>query len=121
MKSLMTSRRTLIKATAFSGLAAAIDKTIPIGLIEDAKAAGAAAKVEASAGGDTKIVKTCCRGCIQNCGVLAHVRNGRVVKLEGNPEYPMSHGATAPRACRAQCALPSGAQQVSVDPRGQAR
>lgn len=93
MKSLMTSRRTLIKATAFSGLAAAIDKTIPIGLIEDAKAAGAAAKVEASAGGDTKIVKTCCRGCIQNCGVLAHVRNGRVVKLEGNPEYPMSHGA----------------------------
>ena len=41
MKSLMTSRRTLIKATAFSGLAAAIDKTIPIGLIEDAKAAGA--------------------------------------------------------------------------------
>ena len=39
MKSLMTSRRTLIKATAFSGLAAAIDKTIPIGLIEDAKAA----------------------------------------------------------------------------------
>ena len=32
MKSLMTSRRTLIKATAFSGLAAAIDKTIPIGL-----------------------------------------------------------------------------------------
>lgn len=43
MKSLMTSRRTLIKATAFSGLAAAIDKTIPIGLIEDAKAAGAAA------------------------------------------------------------------------------
>ena len=25
--------------------------------------------------------------------MLAHVRNGRVVKLEGNPEYPMSHGA----------------------------
>lgn len=21
------------------------------------------------------------------------MRNGRVVKLEGNPEYPMSHGA----------------------------
>ena len=46
MKSLMTSRRTLIKATAFSGLAAAIDKTIPIGLIEDAKAAGRQLKLK---------------------------------------------------------------------------
>ena len=35
---------------------------------------------------DVKIVKTNCRACIFNCGVLAHVRNGRVVKLEGNPE-----------------------------------
>ena len=42
---------------------------------------------------DVKIVKTNCRACIFNCGVLAHVRNGRVVKLEGNPEYPMTTGS----------------------------
>jgi len=38
------------------------------------------------------IVKTACRACIANCGVLAHVRDGQVVKLEGNPEDPMSKG-----------------------------
>ncbi|MCF0143148.1 MAG: molybdopterin-dependent oxidoreductase, partial [Parasporobacterium sp.] len=38
------------------------------------------------------IVKTACRACIANCGVLAHVKNGRVVKLEGNPVDPMSRG-----------------------------
>lgn len=42
---------------------------------------------------EVKIVKTNCRACIFNCGVLAHVRNGRVVKLEGNPEYPMTTGS----------------------------
>lgn len=41
---------------------------------------------------ETKIVKTACRACIANCGVLAHVKNGRVVKLEGNPVDPMSQG-----------------------------
>lgn len=41
---------------------------------------------------EEKIVKTCCRACIANCGVLAHVKNGQVIKLEGNPEDPMSKG-----------------------------
>lgn len=41
---------------------------------------------------ETKIVKTACRACIANCGVLAYVKNGRVVKLEGNPVDPMSQG-----------------------------
>ena len=39
-----------------------------------------------------KVVKTCCRACIANCGVLAHVKNGQVINLEGNPEDPMSKG-----------------------------
>lgn len=39
-----------------------------------------------------KKIKTCCRACIANCGVIAHVKNGRVIKLEGNPEDPMSKG-----------------------------
>lgn len=40
----------------------------------------------------TKKIKTSCRACIANCGVIATVKNGRVVKLEGNPEDPMSKG-----------------------------
>ncbi|MBQ1400454.1 MAG: molybdopterin oxidoreductase, partial [Lachnospiraceae bacterium] len=38
------------------------------------------------------IVHTACRACIANCGVIAHVRNGQVVKLEGDPVDPMSKG-----------------------------
>lgn len=39
-----------------------------------------------------KKVKTACRACISNCGVIATVKNGQVVYLEGNPEDPMSKG-----------------------------
>lgn len=38
------------------------------------------------------IVHTACRACIANCGCIAHVKNGRVVKLEGDPADPMSKG-----------------------------
>lgn len=41
---------------------------------------------------EMKLVKTSCRACIANCGVIAHVKDGQVVKLEGNPEDPMSKG-----------------------------
>ena len=41
---------------------------------------------------NVKVIKTACRACIANCGVLATVKNGRVVSLRGNPEDPMSKG-----------------------------
>ena len=37
-------------------------------------------------------INTCCRACIANCGVIATVKDGRVVKVEGNPEDRMSKG-----------------------------
>lgn len=39
-----------------------------------------------------RVIKTACRACIANCGVLARVENGAVVSLEGNPDDPMSRG-----------------------------
>lgn len=52
------------------------------------------AAIAADAQDDDQVytVKTACRACISNCGVIATVKNGRVIHLEGNPEDPMSKG-----------------------------
>ncbi len=38
------------------------------------------------------VVSSNCRGCHGGCGVLVHVKNGRVTKIEGDPECPTNHG-----------------------------
>jgi molybdopterin-containing oxidoreductase family iron-sulfur binding subunit len=40
---------------------------------------------------------TTCRECPAGCGVLARNNNGRVTKLEGNPDHPVSRGALCVR------------------------
>ncbi len=36
---------------------------------------------------------TTCRECSAGCGVVAETRDGRAIKLEGNPEHPLNRGA----------------------------
>jgi molybdopterin-containing oxidoreductase family iron-sulfur binding subunit len=45
---------------------------------------------------------TACRECPAGCGVLAKNRDGRVIKLEGNPDHPLNRGALC---IRGQAAL----------------
>src|SRR5512132_2300399 len=40
---------------------------------------------------------TVCRECPAGCGVIARNREGRVVKLEGNPDQPVNAGALCVR------------------------
>lgn len=84
MEQLVMTRRSFLKATAITGAAATFGGTHALKKSDQVKAAETA--------GETKIVRTACRACIAKCGVLAHVKNGRVVKLEGDPEQPMTKG-----------------------------
>lgn len=40
---------------------------------------------------------TTCRECSAGCGVIAEVRDGRAIKLEGNPDHPVNRGAICAR------------------------
>src|SRR5881394_2683023 len=40
---------------------------------------------------------TVCRECPAGCGVIARNREGRIVKVEGNPEHPVNQGAPCAR------------------------
>jgi anaerobic selenocysteine-containing dehydrogenase len=39
-----------------------------------------------------KVIKSTCWECYHNCGILVHVKDGRVVDVKGNPEHPYNHG-----------------------------
>src|SRR5215831_13791944 len=47
--------------------------------------------------GLSRYFRTICRECPSACGVTARVCEGRVVKLEGNPDHPTSRGGLCPR------------------------
>ena len=44
-----------------------------------------------------RVVPTFCELCFWKCGLLAHVKNGRVTKIQGNPDHPLSNGHLCPR------------------------
>ena len=48
-------------------------------------------------GRNAKVIPTYCGMCYWKCGVLAHVVEGRVWKLTGNPDDPLSRGRLCPR------------------------
>ncbi len=44
-----------------------------------------------------KIVKSACRMCHGVCGVLVHIKDGKVVKVKGDPDCPTSLGYICPK------------------------
>ena len=48
-----------------------------------------------------RVVASYCELCFWGCGVLAHVKDGRVTKVTGNPEHPLSRGMLCPRGAGA--------------------
>ena len=42
---------------------------------------------------EEQVVRSNCRGCHGGCGVLVHVRDGVITKIEGDPDFPTNHGS----------------------------
>ena len=42
-------------------------------------------------------IPSLCEMCVWRCGLLAKVKDGRIVKLDGNPDHPHSKGRLCPR------------------------
>ena len=55
-----------------------------------------------------KIVRTICFDCHSKCGVLLHVKDDQIVRVEGDPNHPVSQGMVCNKAL--------SAQQIHADP-----
>jgi thiosulfate reductase/polysulfide reductase chain A len=85
------SRRDFLKLGTAASAALAAGQMLPPLVAQAAREAG-----HLNAEGDG-YVPSMCEMCVWRCGLLAKVKDGRVVKLEGNPEHPHSRGNLCPR------------------------
>lgn len=85
------SRRDFLKIGAAGAGALAIGQMLPPMVAQAARAAG---NIDANGNG---FVHSMCEMCVWRCGLIAKVVDGRVVKLDGNPEHPHSRGNLCPR------------------------
>jgi thiosulfate reductase/polysulfide reductase chain A len=85
------SRRDFLKLGAATAGALAVGQMLPPMVAKAAKESGLL-----NAAGDG-FISSMCEMCVWRCGLLAKVKDGRVVKLDGNPEHPHSRGNLCPR------------------------
>ncbi len=85
------SRRDFLKLGAASVGAFAVGQMLPPMVAKAAKESGL---INAAGNG---YISTMCEMCVWRCGVIAKIVEGRVVKLDGNPEHPHSRGNLCPR------------------------
>ncbi len=90
MSSFTMTRRNFVKLSAVTGVAVALAPT-------GNSLVGLASGTDDSSFSETRIIPSACRNCYGRCGILGHVRDGRVVKIEGNPEM-FSEGTLCSRA-----------------------
>jgi thiosulfate reductase/polysulfide reductase chain A len=85
------SRRDFLKVGGAAAGALAVGGFLPPSVAQAAKDAG-----HLNAQGDGYIASLC-EMCVWRCGLLAKIKDGRVVKLDGNPDHPHSKGKLCPR------------------------
>jgi len=90
-KFLEITESTMIKGAAGLGIATFVLKKADtlLGMSKDLPAARS---------DDTeKVIPSYCDVCFMTCGINVTVKNSRAVKIEGNPEHPLSRGRLCPR------------------------
>lgn len=83
-------RRSFLKAAGITAAAAAVAAGCSRAPVE--KAIPYLVQPEEIVPGVSYFYASGCGGCAAGCGVLIKTRDGRPVKLEGNPEHPLSQG-----------------------------
>ena len=98
------TRRSFVKVSALAGAAAAVGASMA-GCMQEAapeeELAGTGEAGVSSTEGLTKM-RTSCHGCIQMCPAIAYLKDGVVVRLEGDPEAPVSRGSLCIKGLRAR-------------------
>lgn len=85
------SRRDFLKLGTAGAGALALGQMLPPRVAQAARDAGT---IDAEGNG---FVHSMCEMCVWRCGLIAKIKDGRVVKLDGNPEHPHSRGKLCPR------------------------
>jgi len=91
---LASDRRDFLKLTGFSLAVLAVPGC---GRAPEHEAVPFLDKPEEITPGRTTYYATLCQACSAGCGLLASYRDGRPIKLEGNPEHPLGGGTTCAR------------------------
>jgi anaerobic selenocysteine-containing dehydrogenase len=53
--------------------------------------------IKMAAKSQEKVIKTVCSLCYSTCGVLARVKDGKVVDIKGDPDHPTNRGGLCPK------------------------
>ena len=87
-------RRDFLKVLGVAGAATAM-----VGCSTDAveKLIPYVASPDNTVPGVSNFYATTCRECAAGCGVIVETRDGRAIKIEGNPDHPVSRGALCAR------------------------
>ena len=115
------TRRSFVKVSALAGAAAAVGASMA-GCMQEAapeeELAGTGEVGVSSTEGLTKM-RTSCHGCIQMCPAIAYLKDGVVVRLEGDPEAPVSRGSLCIKGLNqlhtmySRCVVPASAERTS--------